>query len=117
MHYNDPDIDARDFLYAVMHDASLPTSDRLQAAQALLGVEPNPRFNPPSLLYQIGGLLPPDEYQMMKDWTAFQAEQMSYFRSLPKAEKDEFLQAYKRLTKCNELDVGDVKFMQVKGHA
>ena len=42
----------------------------------------------------------------MKDWTAFQAEQMSYFRSLPKAEKDEFLQAYKRLTKCNELDAG-----------
>ena len=49
MHYNDPDIDARDFLYCVMHDGSLPIADRLHAADALLGVEPPPRFTKPAL--------------------------------------------------------------------
>ena len=117
MHYNDAE-DAWDFLYCVMHDSSLPLADRLHAADALLAVEPPPRLAKPALTIQIGGLLSPEELLAMGEWMAFQAEQMAYFRSLPKAEQDEFLQAYKRLTRCNELDVGQLTVTtQVKGHA
>jgi hypothetical protein len=117
MHYNDPDIDARDFLYRVMHDSSLPLADRLHASFALLGFEPHPRFRKPALVIQIADFPPPEELQAWLEWEAFSREQMTYFRSLPKAEKDELLQAFNRLIRCNELDVGDVKFMHAKGHA
>jgi hypothetical protein len=117
MHYNDPDIDARDFLYCVMHDSSLPLADRLHAADALLGVEPRPRLSPPTALYQIPDLPSPEELLAMREWMAFQAEQMAYFRSLPKAEQDEFLQAHSRLIRCNELNTGQLTIMsEVKGH-
>jgi hypothetical protein len=36
--------------------------------------------------------------------------------SLPKAEQDEFMRVLHGLERCNELDVGDVKRMSVKGH-
>jgi hypothetical protein len=117
MHYNDPDIDARDFLYCVMLDSSLPLADRLHAADALLGVEPPPRFSPATVLYQIPDLPSPEELQAMREWMAFQAEQMTYFRSLPKAEQYELLQAHKRLVRCNELDTGQLTIgSEVKGH-
>ena len=53
----------------------------------------------------------------MREWMAFQAKQMAYFKSLPKAEQDEFLQAHSRLIRCNELDTGQLTIMsEVKGH-
>ena len=103
MHYNDPDIDARDFLYCVMHDSSLPLADRLQASSALLGVEPSPRFTSPTVLYQIPDLPSPEELQAVREWMAFQAEQMAYFRTLPRAEQDELINAVKRIERCNAL--------------
>jgi hypothetical protein len=116
MHYNDPDIDARDFLYCVMHDSSLPLADRLHAADALLDVEPPPRLSPPSVLYLIPDLPSPEELQAMREWMAFQAEQIAYFRTLPRAEQDEVINAVKRIERCNELDIDDLRFMQVQGH-
>ena len=54
---------------------------------------------------------------MWREWMAFQAEQMAYFRSLPKAEQDELLHVVKRLERCNELDTGELTIMsEVKGH-
>jgi hypothetical protein len=116
MHYNDPDIDARDFLYCVMHDSSLPLADRLQASSALLGVEPSPRFTSPTVLYQIPDLPSPEELQAVREWMAFQAEQMAYFRTLPRAEQDELINAVKRIERCNALGVSDLRLMQIKGH-
>jgi hypothetical protein len=53
---------------------------------------------------------------MHKQWEDFSAEQQEYFNSLPQHEQDEFMRVLHRFERCNELDVGDVKFMQVKGH-
>jgi hypothetical protein len=50
------------------------------------------------------------------EWVAFSIEQQRYFNSLPKAEQDEFMRLLHGLERCNELDVGDVKRMSVKGH-
>jgi hypothetical protein len=43
--YNQPDLTAKEFLYAVMRDASVPVADRVHAASALMGIEPDGRPN------------------------------------------------------------------------
>ena len=69
------------------------------------------------MLYQIPDLPSPEELQMWREWMAFQAEQMAYFKTLPKAEQDELINAVKRLERCNELDIGQLTIMSaVKGH-
>ena len=43
--YNHPNITAKQFLFEVMHDASVPIADRVHAASALMGIEPDGRPN------------------------------------------------------------------------
>ena len=50
------------------------------------------------------------------EWVAFSIEQQRHFNSLPQHEQDEFTRVIHRLERCNELDVGDLKLMSVKGH-
>jgi hypothetical protein len=40
-HYNDPNLTAKEFLYAVMRDVSVPIADRVRAASALMSIEPD----------------------------------------------------------------------------
>jgi hypothetical protein len=39
--YNRPNITAKEFLFEVMRDASVPIADRVRAASALMGIEPD----------------------------------------------------------------------------
>ena len=39
--YNQPDITAKQFLIEVMRDVSVPIADRVHAASALMGIEPD----------------------------------------------------------------------------
>jgi hypothetical protein len=109
MHYNDPDVGAMDFLTAVMRDPSMSIADRVHAAQAITQVE------------SVSAIRAIDDVffaaMMHKQWEDFSAEQHAYFNSLPQAEQDEFMRVLHRLERCNELDVGDLKLMSVKGHA
>lgn len=50
MHYNDKNINDREFLTCVMHDPSLPLVDRMRAAKALLKLGPPPPPPPPVVL-------------------------------------------------------------------
>jgi hypothetical protein len=43
--YNHPNITAKQFLFEVMHDASVPIADRVHAASALMSIEPDGRPN------------------------------------------------------------------------
>jgi hypothetical protein len=54
--YNNPRLDAKRFLLAVMHDKDLPIRDRIKAASALLRVYGEHEFEPPRLKYIIGGI-------------------------------------------------------------
>src|SRR5262245_4859569 len=54
--YNEPGLDAKRFLLAVMHDPSVPIHDRIKAASALLRVYGEHEFEPPRLKYIIGGI-------------------------------------------------------------
>ena len=110
--YNDPNLTAEQFLYEVMRDPKVDIHDRVRAAAALMESGP-PK---PTLTIQIGGLLEPEETQMWVEWMAFQREQMAYYKTLPKHEQKEIRDAIHRLERCNQLNVGDVKFMSVKGH-
>jgi hypothetical protein len=107
-HYNDPDIGAMDFLTAVMHDPSVSIADRVHAAQAIAQVESVSAIRAIDTVFFTA--------MMHKQWEDFSAEQQEYFNSLPQHEQDEFMRVLHRFERCNELDVGDVKFMQVKGH-
>jgi hypothetical protein len=54
--YNDPRLDAKRFLLAVMHDKDLPIRDRIRAASVLLRIYGEHEFEPPRLKYIIGGI-------------------------------------------------------------
>jgi len=54
--YNDPRLDAKRFLLAVMHDKDLPIGNRIKAASALLRIYGEHEFEPPRLKYIIGGI-------------------------------------------------------------
>jgi hypothetical protein len=56
-HYNDPDIGATDFLFAVMHDPRLPMVTRMDAATKLLPFHKEPTE---VLTIRVNGGLPPD---------------------------------------------------------
>ena len=109
MHYNDPDIRAMDFLTAVMRDPSVSIADRVHAAQAITQVE------------SVSAIRAIDDVffaaMMHRQWEDFSAEQHAYFNTLPEYEQEEFMRVLHRLERCNELDVGDLKLMSVKGHA
>ena len=115
MHYNDPDIGAMDFLTAVMRDQSVSVTDRIHAAQAITQVE--------SRMKSVSAIRAIDDVffaaMMHKQWEDFSAEQqhVKYFNTLPEYEQEEFMRVIHRLERCNELDVGDLKLMSVKGHA
>ena len=53
---------------------------------------------------------------MHKQWEDFSAEQREYFNALPEQEQQEFMSVVQGIERCNELGVGDLKFMSVKGH-
>ena len=54
---------------------------------------------------------------MHRQWEDFSAEQHAYFNTLHEYEQEEFMRVLHRLERCNELDVGDLKLLSVKGHA
>ena len=54
--YNNPRLDAKRFLLAVMHAADLPIRDRIRAASVLLRIYGEHEFEPPRLKYIIGGI-------------------------------------------------------------
>ena len=118
MHYNDANLSAKAFLRCVMHDQKVDIVDRVKAAAALLDIEPHgpPK---PSLTIKIECISDDDMHtaSWWSQWVAFSLEQQAYFHSLPQAEKDEITRALHRLERCNELDVGDLKLMSVKGSA
>ena len=109
MHFNDPGIGPMDFLIAVMHDPSVPMADRVHAAQAITQVR------------SVCAIRAIDDVffaaMMHKQWEDFSAEQHAYFNTLPEHEQREFMSVVQGLERCNELDVGDLKLMSVKGHA
>jgi hypothetical protein len=108
MHYNDPDIGAMDFLTAVMHDQSVPVTDRIHAAQAITQVEAMSAIRAIDAVFFAA--------MMHKQWEDFSAEQRAYFNTWPEHEQQEFMSVVQGLERCNELDVGDLKHIQVKGH-
>ena len=109
MHYNDPGLDAMEFLMAVMHDPLVSIADRVHAAQAITQVE------------SVSAIRAIDDVffaaMMHKQWQDFCTEQESYFSTWPEHEQREFMSVVHGLERCNELDVGDLKLMSVKGHA
>jgi hypothetical protein len=117
MHRNDPN-SATSFLRNIMHDRTAAIEHRVQAAIALLAVEGPDGPPKPSLTIQIQCISDDDMHtaSWWSQWVAFCLEQQAYFHTLPPAEQDEIRRAVQRLERCNELDVGDVKFMSIKGH-
>ena len=109
MHYNDPDIGAMDFLIAVMHDPSVPMADRVHAAHAITQVEAMSAIGAIDAVFFAA--------MMHKQWEDFCAEQQAHFNTWPEHEQREFMSVVQRLERCNELCVGDLKLMSVKGHA
>ena len=83
-------------------------TDRVHAAQAITEVESVVAFRAIDDVFRHAVL--------HKQWQDFHAEQQEYFDKLPQHEQDEFMRVLHHLERCNELGVGDVKFMQVKGH-
>lgn len=85
MHYDDPNLRPKDFLYAVMHDRSAPIADRVHAASALMYIEPHgpPK---PSLTIQITCFSDDDmrATSWWPQWVAFCIEQQRYFNTLPR---------------------------------
>jgi hypothetical protein len=59
--YDDPTLSSVGFLFAVMHDPSLPIEDRLEAAKNLIdiGYGDLSAERPPAILYQIADFRPP----------------------------------------------------------
>ena len=112
---DDPGISPIAFLYACMHDKSLPLTQRIKAAGKLLAIEPHGP-PPPSFTIKIE-CCPHEEFPMWAEYAAFSREQMEYFRSLPLRERWHIINVVSGLTRSNELGVDrPLSDMQVKGH-
>ena len=73
MHYNDPDISARDFLDACMHDPELSLDSPMRAAKTLMKLgPPPPPPPPPTVLIKIGGFICPE---LIDTWDFFSSEE------------------------------------------
>ena len=54
---------------------------------------------------------------MHRQWEDFSADMQDYFNAMLLQEQRHFISVVQGLERCNELDVGDLKLMSVKGHA
>ena len=106
--YDNPDLSAVQFLHAVLRDQSVSLADRIHAARAIAEVESVSAFRAIDDVFFAA--------MMHKQWEDFSAEQHAYFNALPEHEQREFMSVVDGLMRSNELGVGDLKFMSVKGH-
>jgi hypothetical protein len=56
--YDAPNLSAKEFMLAVMHDPSVDIRERIKAAASLLRIFGEHEFYPPRIKYIIGGILP-----------------------------------------------------------
>jgi hypothetical protein len=106
----------KDFLYTVMRDPTADIADRVKAASALIQIEPNgpPR---PSVLVRLE--VPPELMNGIYEYCAgiqsFCDEQQAYVLSLSRAEQKELVDTVAQFERCNELGVGPLDRMVIKG--
>jgi hypothetical protein len=118
MSYDDPGLRPVEFLRQVMHDPKADIRDRVKAATALLDIEPH---GPPKPVLTFRLEVPLEVTNSIQlacaSFQQFADEQTAYFLSLPLAEQKELIDAVDRLERCNEVGVGSLDHMPVKGRA
>ena len=107
--YDNPSLSAVQFLLCVMRNSSVSIVDRVHAAHAIAEIESITAIAAINSVFFTA--------MMHKQWQDFCTEQQSYFSTWPEHEQQEFMSVVQGLERCNELDVGNLKLMSVKGHA
>jgi hypothetical protein len=102
--YNGQGLSPVQFLFAVMRDQSLPIRQRVSAASKLMRICPDGPPKPTILvkIYGMGEL----ELQEYIDSLSLSPEEQSEVRAVVDG-----------LVRCNELGIGPVDHMPVKGHS